>query len=74
MTAIQINFIIDHIVDQMTYFLLQDFDISLPEALDFVYNSHTYELLCDKDNGLYIQSPSYVYEFLRKEFLTASIV
>ena len=69
----QENFIIDHIIDQMTGFMIQDFQISLSESLSFIYTSVTYDLLCDTNNGLYIQSPSYVYELLKKEYLTASI-
>lgn len=73
MTKAQENFIIDHIIDQMTGFMIQDFQISLSESLSFIYTSVTYDLLCDTNNGLYIQSPSYVYELLKKEYLTASI-
>ena len=73
MTKAQENFIIDHIIDQMTVFMIQDFQISLSESLSFIYTSVTYDLLCDTNNGLYIQSPSYVYELLKKEYLTASI-
>ena len=74
MTKAQVNFIVDHIVDQMTDFMIRDFRISLSESLNFIYNSTTYDLLCDMSNGLYIQSPSYVYELLRKEYQTASVM
>lgn len=65
--------IIDHIVDKMTIFLIQDFCLSIPEALNVIYNSETYRLINDKDNGLYTQSPSYLYELLKKEYLTATV-
>ena len=39
MTQAQTNFIIDHIVDKMTLFLIQDFSLSIPEALNVIYNS-----------------------------------
>lgn len=73
MTQAQTNFIIDHIVDKMTLFLIQDFSLSIPEALNVIYNSETYRLINDKENGLYIQSPSYLYELLKKEYLTATV-
>lgn len=73
MISPQIDFIIDHIIDQMAYFMTQDYRLSVPETLNFIYNSETYRLLLDKSNGLYVQSPSYIYELLKKEYLTGSI-
>lgn len=73
MISPQIDFIIDHIIDQMAYFMTQDYRLSVPETLNFIYNSETYRLLLDKANGLYVQSPSYIYELLKKEYLTGSI-
>ena len=47
--------------------LVEDYKISIPEALDILYNSETYEKLQDERSGLYFQSPVYVYDFLQKE-------
>ena len=41
-----------------------------PEALA-IYNSKTYEKLINVDNGLFIQSPLYIYEYLKKEINTS---
>lgn len=70
----QTDFLIAHIVDEMTHYLLEDFEVDVVHALNVIYNSEVYELLQDKQNELYIQSPAYIYELLKKEYLTASIL
>lgn len=37
------------------------------EALKIIYRSKVYMQLIDEEGGLYIQSPSYVYELLKLE-------
>lgn len=61
----------NRIVDQMAMFLVEDFSLSIPEALHIVYSSGVYELLNNDENELYIQSSLYVYEMLKKEYFTA---
>ena len=68
MTAqVQRDFLINHIVDRLTEYLVLDRDIDLAEALKIVYNSRVYQHLQDAVGGLYTQSPSYVYELLKQE-------
>ena len=68
MTAqVQRDFLINHIVDRLTEYLVLDRDIDLAEALRLVYESKTYQQLQDIEGGLYTQSPSYVYELLKHE-------
>ena len=68
MTAqVQKDFLVNHIVDRLTEFLVMDNNLELADALKIVYQSKTYQQLQDVDGGLYIQSPSYIYELLRKE-------
>lgn len=40
---------------------------TMPEALDTVINSETYQRLMDDKTALYYQSPYYVYDFLANE-------
>lgn len=61
------NFLVNHIVDQLTEYLLIDDNMELAEALKIVYQSKTYRQLQDENGGLYVQSPSYIYELLQKE-------
>lgn len=54
----------------MTEYLIQDYHISLEQALDFIYNSDTYQKLENKETGLYIESPAYIYQLLDNEYKT----
>ena len=66
----QQDFLIAYTVDRMTEYLIEDHDLPIIKALQFIYNSDTYQKLIQTDNGLYEQSPSYVYELLNKEYPT----
>lgn len=61
------NFLTDHVISEMTSYLMEDYGYSLEEALDAIYTSHTLELLQIEEGELYVQSPAYVYELLLKE-------
>lgn len=68
MTAqVQRDFLINHIVDRLTEFLVLDNNMELTDALNIVYRSKVYQQLLDEEGGLYSQSPSYVYELLKQE-------
>lgn len=64
----QQDFIIAYAIDRMTEFLIEDYQIEIPQALQYIYNSETYQKLQKTENGLFIQSPSYIYELLNKEY------
>lgn len=66
-TQEQKDFLVNHIVDQLTEYLVTDNTLELADALKIVYQSKTFQRLQDMDGSLYIQSPSYVYELLQKE-------
>lgn len=68
------DFLIAYAIDSMAKFLIEDYKISIIEALQFIYNSNTYQKLVQTQNGLYEQSPSYIYELLSKEFQIGSTV
>ena len=70
----QHNFLIAYTIDRMTEFLIEDHNLSIATALQFIYNSDTYQKLNQIETGLYEQSPSYVYELLDKEYRTGKIV
>ena len=61
------DYLVNRIVDQLTTFLIEDKGVSISEALEKVYSSHVYDLLQIKEGDLFSQSPSYVYEMLKKE-------
>ena len=66
------NFLIAYAIDRMTEFLIEDYNLSITESLNFIYNSDTYQKLVNTRTGLYEQSPSYIYELLVKEYKTGS--
>ena len=66
-TQVQKDFLVNHIVDKLTEYLVTDNSLELADALKMVYQSKTYQQLQDTDGDLYIQSASYVYELLLKE-------
>ncbi len=53
--------------------LVENFSMTVPQALCVVYNSETYEKLINPKTGLYFQSPLYVYDFLKNEVLTGKM-
>ncbi|WP_308395135.1 hypothetical protein [Prevotella sp.] len=71
MTKAQIkNYLVDTAVDEMTKYLIEDYNISIGDALDVIYNSETFQKMGDADTGLYTQSPLYIYELLNREYQT----
>ena len=68
MTAqVQRDFLVNHIVDRLTEYLVVDYNMEVTDALKIVYQSKVYKQLIDEGGELYIQSPSYVYELLKRE-------
>ena len=67
MSEQQNNFMIAYAVDRMTEFLIEDYKLSIPQALSVIYNAETYQKLLQTETGLYAQSPSYIYELLEEE-------
>ena len=63
----QINFIIDCDVEEIVSLLQQDYGMKILDAFNTVYNSNIYKKLIDTETGLYIQSPLYIYEYLKEE-------
>ena len=53
---------------------MEEYKLSIPEALDLVYNSQLYEKIMDLKTGLYYQSAKYNYELLRHEVKYGKIV
>ncbi len=64
---VQRIFLVSYIVDRLTEYLVMDYNMEVTDALKIVYQSKVYKQLIDEDGELYIQSPSYVYELLKRE-------
>lgn len=61
------DFMIEGMTRDLVVMLMERRNMTMPDALDTLYNSETYEKLSDKRSGLYFQAPGYVYDFLDKE-------
>lgn len=61
------DFLTDHVISEMTKYLMEDYSYTLEKALDVVYTSRTVELLQIEEGELYVQSPAYVYDMLLQE-------
>lgn len=58
MTKEQINkYLTNRAVDKMTEYLMQDYNISIEQALDFIYNSDTYQKLNDSSFASELHTP-----------------
>jgi hypothetical protein len=69
----KIEILTESIIDKMTEYLIEDFKLNIPSAMNVIYNSLTLELLQNKNADLYAQSPGYVYYILRNEYLTGKM-
>lgn len=61
------DYMIEGLVKDLAVFLIQDFKMSMEEALRTLYNSDTFAKMEDENTGLYYQSSRYVYDFLKNE-------
>ena len=55
---------------ELVELLIDEYEMTIPEALDILYFSDTYKKLCDRNTGLYFQSVLYVYSYLKNEIST----
>ena len=50
------QFLIDSLVEHLTLRVMEEYGLSITEALSLVYNSQLYEKIVDVETGLYYQS------------------
>ena len=60
MTTGDIQYLTEALAVDLAEMLSKDFNMSILESLDTLYNSETYQKLTNPDTGLYFQSPLYV--------------
>ena len=61
------SYMIESLTRDMITRLMEERGISMREAMDIVYRSHTYKALTDPNTGLYYQSAVYVMDQLEHE-------
>ena len=67
------TFMIEELVRELALRLMDDWGMTMKQALDTVYNSETYTKVLDLRTGLYSQSTAYVYSILETEILTGKL-
>ena len=67
MTKSEFQFVVNHVVEEMVAYLMEDYQLAITDAFDRVYNSRTYQNLLNKKTGLYRYAAAYTYEYLKKE-------
>lgn len=66
----EFKYLKDAVAADMIRFLVEDFNLSLSEALEILFDSETYNKLCNPSTGLYFRGSKYVYSFLKNELQT----
>lgn len=67
----QLQFIINCDVEEIVAYLQEDYGYSIIDAFDKVYNSDIYQKLLNTKTGLYLESPGYIYSYLKEEIAQA---
>lgn len=68
-----VQFQIEVLTKELIEMLMEDRGMTLQQAMNTLYNSHTYELLEQEDAGLYYQGAVYVMSFLSSEIEKKSL-
>ena len=61
------QFQIECLTNELVTMLMEEKGLTIEQALDTVYNSHTYEKVERTRTGLYYQGAVYVMDMLREE-------
>lgn len=72
MVTTQSESLVTRIVEKSIQALVDDFSINLESAFEFIYNSHVFEILNNPGSDLRSKSFDYVYELIKREYLSKS--
>lgn len=67
------QYLVEGITKDIIGYLMEDLQMSMPEAITLFYNSETFDKLSDEATQLYIESSAYVYEILKTEIKMGKI-
>ena len=60
------NYLTDYALSELVKYVMEDTGCSIEEAMERVYNSPLMAALQDEEGELYVQSPAYLYELMKK--------
>jgi len=63
----EVQYLIECLVQELLDILMNQYGMTMREALDAVYTSRTMALIEDEESGMYYQSAAYVMSFLSEE-------
>lgn len=58
---------IEYTTQEVIGYLIEEYGISMEQAMKKFYMSDTFEKLSDVETGLYLEGSAYVYEMLKRE-------
>ncbi len=64
----------EYLIQDIVDMICTDQGIEYDEAMSKFYNSEVFEKLMDKDTGLYLEGPEYVYDLFKDEMNFGHIV
>ena len=66
--------LVEYSIQNISDMISTDQNIEYDEAMNKFYNSEVFEKLLDKETGLYLESPEYVYDLFKDEMNFGHIV
>lgn len=67
------EFLIEYITAKVVGWIMRDRNTGLEDAMLMFHNSETFDKLCDRDTGMYIESPAYIYDTFQLELQRGTI-
>ena len=61
------DFLIQNVISQVVNYIAEDENITAEKALQIFFSSELSKKIEDIETGYYLESPSYIYEILKKE-------
>ena len=68
------DLLMEYLIQDIVDMISTDQKIEYDEAMNKFYNSEVFEKLTDKETGLYMESPEYVYGLFKDEMNFGHIV
>lgn len=60
------TYLTDYVLSELVKYVMEDEGCSVEQAMIKVFNSPIMEALEDEEGELYVQSPAYIYELMKK--------
>jgi hypothetical protein len=65
------QFQIECLTNELIAMLMEEHNMTMEQAMDIIYNSHTYEKVERASTGLYFQGAVYIMDMLQEELNAA---